>query len=306
VDAGLALLAGAQYGVVERSQLLDLGFAPSAIGRRVAAGRLHLLHRGVYAVGHTALDQRGRWLAAVLAGGDGAVLSHWSAAAQWGIRSNRGGPIHVTSPSKAKSQSPIRRHRAILPADEVTVEDAIPVTTVPRTIFDLAARGVPEHAVESMLRQSEYLRLHDRLSLPDLVARYPRHRGNKAIRAALTRLPERAGHPRSWLEERFLPFIDRRRLPRPQLNAWLRIDGRDIQVDCLWPESMNIVELDGWQGHGTRSAFRDDRARDRRLRVAGYGVTRIAWGSLDAEPEAIAGDLRSLLIQTSVITYSGP
>jgi very-short-patch-repair endonuclease len=99
----------------------------------------------------------------------------------------------------------------------------------------------------------------------------------------------------SLLEERFLPFLDNHRLPRPQFNAWLEVGGRRYRVDCLWPAQRQIVELDGWEGHGTRSAFQDDRTRDRRLRVAGYGVTRLTWVELEDAPEAIAADLRRFL-----------
>ncbi|MBA3864742.1 MAG: hypothetical protein H0X42_00070 [Solirubrobacterales bacterium] len=187
---------------------------------------------------------------------------------------------------------------ATLPADEITVELGIPVTTVPRTVFDLAATGPPEQ-VESALRQSEYLRLHDRLSLHDLLERYPGRRGARAIRTALARRSERPGRTRSPLEERFLPFLDGHRLPRPQLNAWIQLPEGMVQVDCLWPETMNVVELDGWEGHGTRAAFDGDRSRDRALRVAGYDVTRITWSQLDDEPSVLAKDLRSLLSRPS-------
>jgi very-short-patch-repair endonuclease len=178
------------------------------------------------------------------------------------------------------------------------VERGISVTTVPRTIFDLAAIAPPEQ-VESALRQSEYLRLHDRLSLHDLLDRYPGRRGARAIRAALARRAERPGRTRSPLEERFFPFIDRHHLPRPRLNAWIQLPERMVQVDCLWPETMNVVELDGWEGHGTRTAFHEDRARDRALRVAGYEVTRVTWPQLDDEPSALVDDLRSLLQRPS-------
>lgn len=158
----------------------------------------------------------------------------------------------------------------------------------------MAAISRPE-AVESMLREAEFRRLYDRLSLHHLLERYPRRRGSKAVRAALARVAERPGRIRSRLEERFLPLLDRYRLPRPRFNAWLEAAGERYQVDCLWPEACEIVELDGWEGHGTRSAFLDDKARERRLRAAGYGVTRIAWAQLEGEPEAIAADLRALL-----------
>jgi very-short-patch-repair endonuclease len=166
---------------------------------------------------------------------------------------------------------------------------------VPRTLFDLAATS-PADVAENALRQSEYLRLYDRLSLPDLLARYPGRRGARVIKECLARRSELpVGRARSPLEERFLPFLRRHRLPRPRLNAWLQVGERPFEVDCLWLEQKVIVELDGWEAHGTRIAFRDDRARDRTLQVHGYGVTRLAWSQLDDEPEEIAADLRRLL-----------
>lgn len=294
LDEAIAELAGRQHGVVARWQLLELGFESGAIGRRVRASRLHRLHSGVYAVGHPVVSREGRWMAAVLACGPGAVLSHRSAAALWGIRPPSSALIEVTVPTKSDSRGGIRRHSASLPADEVTVQDGIPLTTVPRTVFDLAS-VISEMGVEAALRESEYLQLHDRLSLPDLLDRYPGHRGNRVVRTCLARRSETPGRIRSLLEERFLPFLRRHRLPIPKLNAWIHLRGRSFQVDCLWQRQRQIVELDGYQAHGTRTAFRQDRARDRTLRVAGYQVTRIAWAQLDDEPEQLANDLRALL-----------
>lgn len=313
----MAELAERQHGVVGRGQLEGLGFPPDAIRRKVSSGRLHPVHAGVYAVGHRARSQHAGWMAAVLActpsssqrervaaglasfaadlAATGRVaLGHRSAAALWGIRRYSGTWIDVTVPTKSRSQRPIRRHFSRLPSDEITVLDGIPVTTVPRTIFDLAATSRDEE-VESMLREAEYRRLDDHLSLPHLLARYPRRRGAPAIRAALLRLRESPGRVEGSLEERFLPFLDRHRLLRPNFNAWLEIEGERYRVDCLWPEVREIVELDGWDGHGTRSAFRSDRGRDRRLRSHGYGVTRLTWSQLEDEPEQIAADLRRLL-----------
>jgi hypothetical protein len=296
-DGGIAELAGRQHGVVGRAQLRVLGLGDDAIEWRLREGQLHRLYRGVYAVGHTVLSREGHWMAAVLACGPDAVLSHHSAAAHWGIRDHRGGPIDITSPSKTKSRGAIRRHYVLLPTDEVTVERRIPITTVPRTIFDIAAGGAPEYVVENALRQSEFRRLYDRLSLRDLLDRYPGHRGVRSVRAALARRAEAPGSTLSPLEEIFLPFLDRHNLSRPHLNAWLESNGRRFQVDCLWPVPKQIVELDSWEGHGTRIAFRDDRARDRRLRVAGYEITRLTWSQLDDEPTAVAADLRALLLR---------
>ncbi|HVQ59067.1 MAG TPA: DUF559 domain-containing protein [Solirubrobacterales bacterium] len=239
-------------------------------------------------------------MAAVLYCGDGAVLSHGSAAALWRIRRTARTTIHVTSPIKGRSYGAIERHYSRLPEDEMTVEDGIPVTTVPRTIFDLAAgpaERLVERAqvVESMLRQAEYRELHDSLSLPALLDRYPRRSGARAVRLALARRGESTGHTRSPLEERFLSFLDRHDLPRPQLNAWIDVGGTSYEVDCLWPAQRQIVELDGWQAHGTRTAFRQDRTRDRRLQAAGYATTRLTWSQLTDEPGAISCDLRRSL-----------
>jgi very-short-patch-repair endonuclease len=294
LDVWIADLAQAQHGIVARRQLFSLGLEKEAIEVRLRAGRLHRLHPGVYAVGHKVLSLEARWMAAVLFCGSGAVLSHRTAAVLWGLRGASSRAIEVTTGSKSRSRSGIHRHYAVLPADEVTVERHIPVTTVPRTLFDFAAVASMDE-VEHALRESEYLRLHDRLSLWDLLARYPGRQGSRTIRECLARRAETPGHSRSWLEERFLPFLRQHRLPQPQLNSWVEVGERSFEVDCLWPAPRVVVELDGFAAHGTRVAFREDRARDRRLRVAGYGVTRIAPEQLDEEPLAIAADLTALL-----------
>jgi very-short-patch-repair endonuclease len=294
-ERAVASLAGRQHGVVSREQLVRLGFEDGAIARRVGLRRLHEVRRGVYAVGREPLTREGRWLAAVLASGRGAVLSHWSAAALWMIRPGSRESIDVTAPHKSRTWDGIRRHQKALPADEVTIEDGIPVTTVPRTIFDLAA-SEPGDMVENLIREMEFRELRDRLSLWDLVERYPCRRGVRRVRLALERLKEEPpGRKRSRLEERFAPFLRNHRLPLPRFNDWIPVGGKRFQVDCHWRGTGQLVELDGWQGHKTRTAFREDRARDRTLQAAGYSVTRITWNQLDDEPEAIASDLQVLL-----------
>jgi very-short-patch-repair endonuclease len=234
-------------------------------------------------------------MAAVLSAGPRAVLSHYSAAALWRIRPSSRSIIDVTTPQKSRSWKGIRRHHSPLPADEVTVKEGIPVTSVPRTIFDLAATEDAD-VVENLLREMEFLELRDRLSLWDLVERYPGRRGVAKVRVALERLKdEPPGRKRSKLEERFAPFLRRHHLPLPRFNDWILRGAKRYRVDCHWPGTGQIVELDGWQGHRTRTAFREDRARDRALRVAGYSVTRLTWSQLDDEPEAVAADLRVLL-----------
>jgi very-short-patch-repair endonuclease len=201
----------------------------------------------------------------------------------------------VTTAHKSRSWDGIKRHHKALPADEVTVHEGIPVTTVPRTIFDLAATQDVD-TVAAMLRESEHLNLLDRLSLPDLVDRYPGRRGVKRVRLALQRVTEEpSGRKRSKLEERFAPFLRRHRMPFPRFNDWILLGHKRYQVDCHWPGTNQILELDGWEAHSSRSAFQDDRERDRRLLVAGYSITHITWNQLRDEPEAIASDLRVLL-----------
>lgn len=173
-DHAVAELARGQHGIVSRRQLLALGVSADAVKRRVRAGRLHRVHQGVYAVGHMAITRRGRWMAAVLASGDGAVLSHRSATALWGIWGSGGEATHVTVPRKSRSQRSIRRHFGVLPDDEREVVDGIPVTSAARAILDLAGEK-GEAAAEAALRESEYLGIYGRTSLPALLQRHPRH-----------------------------------------------------------------------------------------------------------------------------------
>jgi very-short-patch-repair endonuclease len=295
LDGRVAALAEQQYGVVERGQLRKLGLSGRAIDWRLGQGRLHRVHRGVFAVGHRVLSIEARRMAAVLASGHGAALSHATAAALWGIGGGALGPIHVTIGRKCRSSDSIRHHFSVLPEDEMTIVEALPTTIVPRTIFDLAAMSSVDR-VETMIREAEYRQLHDRLSLADLLERYPRRQGGPILRTALQRIERLPpGRPKSPLEERFLPFLRRHRLPRPRLNDWVVVGGERFQLDCHWLGTGQVVELDSWQAHGTRSAFRRDRGRDRALSVAGYTVTRISWAQLDDEPEAVARDLRALL-----------
>jgi very-short-patch-repair endonuclease len=285
--------------MVSTKQLRGLGFTKDSIAGWEVRGALHRLHRGVYAVGHTAITKRGRWMAAVLASGDEAVLSHRSAAALWGIYGSGTGEAHVTLPRKTRSQRSIRRHFGALREDERDVIDGIPVTTAARTVLDLAAdKG--EVAAETALREMEYLGLYGPVSLPALLEGYPRHRGTPIVRVCLDRLrDDPGGRIRSTLEESFLPFLDEHRIPRPRLNAWISIGDHRFQVDCLWPDARLVGELDGFASHGTKRAFRKDRKRDRRLAAHGFHTIRITEDQLLDEPSEVAADLRILLAASS-------
>lgn len=292
-DAAIAEVAGRQHGVVGRRQLILLGMGEDAIDARLRLGRLHRLHRGVYSVGHKLVPREGRWMAAVLTCGTGAVLSHRSAAALWGI-ATFSGASEITSPRDTRSRDAIRRHCAQLPQDEVTVFNGIPVTSVHRTLFDYAAT-CPVDRLEAAMREAEYRRLWDRLSLPALLARHPGQRGNAKMRLCLERLGRTAGFTRSDLEELLLPLLDRLGLPRPHLNARLQAGGEWIEVDCLWREQRLAAELDSRSAHETRSAFVADRERDRRLQADGWRVVRITWRQLHDQPDRVAADLGKLL-----------
>ena len=238
-------------------------------------------------------------MAAVLASGDGAVLSHRSATALWGAWGSGAGEIHVTVPRKVRSTRSIRRHFSMLPDDEREEVDGIPVTSASRSVLDLAAEK-GEAAAESALREVEYLGIYGKVSLLTLLARHPNHRGAQACREALEHLrDDPGGRIRSDLEECFIAFLDAQKIPRPRLNPWLSIGDDRFQVDCLWPDANLIAELDDWKSHGTKRGFRKDRKRDRRLGVAGYRVVRITEDQILTEPRALATDL-----QASVIAYA--
>ena len=224
-------------------------------------------------------------MAAVLAAGPGAVLSHQSAAALWNLRATSKTRIDVTTPHKLRPRKGLHPHCAVLPHDERTVHEGIPVTTPARTLLDLAG-VINRQALDRALNEAEIQRLPSPATLLD---RYPRNRGTKTLRTLL--LTSRRSTPtRSELEDRFLTFIDDHCLPTPETNTI--IEG--YEVDATWRDARLIVELDGFATHGTRRAFERDRERDRRLQAAGWRVIRLTWRQL-AEPGDLAEQLTTLL-----------
>jgi uncharacterized protein DUF559 len=172
----------------------------------------------------------------------------------------------------------------------------IPVTTVPRTLLDLAA-VLPKHKLERAFHEAEENLLTDPLSLPDLLVRYPRRDGTPAIRGLLETGAEIT---RSDLEADFRAFVAEWGLPRPELNAWLQIQGQWLECDCLWRQQRLIVELDSRSFHDTAAAFEGDRARDRRLSAAGWRVIRVTWRQLQRDASGVAADLRTILHRQSL------
>lgn len=287
-------LADRQHGVVARRQLVELGLGRGAVEHRVRLKRLCLVHHGVYAVGRRRLTRSGAWMAAVLACGPSAVLSHRSAAVLWGVRWGDSVRTEVTAPGRVGARDGIRAHRARLPADETTEVDGIPVTTVARTILDLAAVD-DRHRVERAMEQAEALRLADTTPLAALAARYPGRRGTAVLKAIIGKDSRAAGITRSHLEDRFLRFLAERGLPPPDPNAWLHLGEDWIEGDCVWPEQRLVVELDSWQYHATKAAFRRDRARDRRLQLAGWVPIRVTAWDVEEEPDRLEAELVGLL-----------
>jgi Transcriptional regulator, AbiEi antitoxin len=290
-DELIADLAKRQHGVVAHRQLRGRGIGRGAIEHRLRCGRIHRIHRGVYAVGHCVLGPDGHRMAAVLAAGPDAVLSGYSAAELWGLRVSSRPRHEVTVPRDVRLPS-VDCHHARLPDDEITTVRGIPVTIVPRTILDLAAKR-PQREVARLIHEAEVKRLWDTLSLWDLLARYPGRAGTRVIRAALAERDH--GVPRNVFEDAFLAFIDRYGLPRPETNVWLQVGKRSYEIDCLWREKHLVVELDGRGAHDTARAFENDREKDRRLRVAGWDPIRVTWRMLEEQPSQLAEDLGGLL-----------
>ena len=273
-DAEIAEIAARRHGVVSRAELAVLGLDRFAIARRVKGGRLHVVHRGVYAVGHPRLTGRGRWLAAVLACGEGAVLSHRSAAALWGLRPTAAAKVDVTVARESgwRTRGGIAVHRPRLAAPATSV-DGIPVTTPGRTLLDLAT-VLQRRPLEKAAELAEALRLD--------VAIDPAHRGARRLAAAMAH--DLGFTTRSVLEDAFLDLCARHGIPRPLVNHVVA----GYEVDFWWPDAALAVEVDGFEHHGTRAAFERDRQRDARLTTAGARVLRFSYLQVFEEQETVA------------------
>jgi len=282
----VATIAARQHGVVAIAQLHEVGIRKNAVTRRVRRGQLHRIHRGVYAVGHRGLSLHGRFMAAVLACGEGAVLSHVSAAVLWELLRPIDGPVHVSVPTGAglrkRVGSPLHRPPSLaepssspsyLPQEGgrggrllITHRHDIPVTTVPRTIHDLRHSSLlPPRLLRRAIRQAE-------------------HRGYRLDGIATDRT-------RSDLETLFLDLCRHYGLPTPEVNVKLG----PWEVDFLWRSQRVVVETDFWAYHRGSVAFEDDHERDLDLRAAGYTVLRFADKQLEEEHERVAAVIRRAL-----------
>jgi hypothetical protein len=289
LDQAIAALAASQHGVIADWQLRELGLTADAIVKRVRAGRLHRLYRGVFAVGHRVLRPEGHLMAAALA--CEGVISHVDAAELHGIR-RRGyvrSRIHVTSPTRAgRRYKRLRVHdgSGLTEADVTRVEN-IPTTSVSRTILDLADTGPVIREVE----RAEALGIFDLVAMNELLARSNGRRGTGRVRDAITRW--QPTWTRSDMEDQVLTICDSIDVPRPEVNVWF--PDLQIEVDFLWRVLRLIIEADSQEHHASPSARERDYRRDSRLRRRGWRVERFTWREIFEEPERV----RELLIEAS-------
>lgn len=286
------MLAERQHGVIGREQLVELGVAVRTIEEWLDDGRLHALHRAVFALGHPRIAEAGRRWAAVLAYGEGALLSHRSAAALWGLARQRSPLIDVTA---ATGRQGIHRregifiHRGRLHPEDRAVRGGLPVTTVARTLFDLA-EFTSLKRLESAWEEADRLSLLQLTAVEEVCERGYGRRALKPIRRLLAEA-RAATITRSPLEDDFAAFCRAHGLPTPSFNTTVL----GFEVDALWPRERLAAELDSWEFHRHRAAFERDRSRDITFQVAGYRTIRITHRRLTQEAPLLAKDLRALL-----------
>jgi REase_MTES_1575 len=288
----VAGLAARQHGVVGHWQLRRLGLTRGEIESKLRRGLLHRVFLGSYAVGHPVLGISGRRLAAVLACGPGSLLSHREAAAHWGLLRVSRTAVDVTAPGRSRHRRPgidVHLPRRLEECDG-TERDGIPVTTVARTLLDLA-EVVDGHRLARALEESERIGLFDMTAVLDVCARARGRRGLRPLRRALGAYVEPPPLIRSELERQFAALCRGAGLPRPAFNAI--VEG--MEVDAVWESYRLAVELDGRSFHATRAAFERDRRRDAALVVAGYRVLRISARRLREDRRGVIADLRRLL-----------
>lgn len=270
-DRRAASRAGRQHGIITIAQLREAGLSDDAVGERVRRGWLRRLHRGVYAVGNPRPTLEGWWTAAVFAGGEGAVLSHRSAAVLWGLlprgaASGRRIDISVPSTAGRRKHRGVRLHRRrSLDSRTRTKRDGIPVTNPAQTIRDLHGEATARE-LRQAIRKAEVLGLR-------------------------TELAPRAEPTRSELEDLFLEFCERYGFPAPEVN---RMVGA-LEVDFTWPDRRVAVETDSYQFHRGAQAYENDHERDLDLRAAGYDVVRLTWRQLTLKPDRCAAAVRDAL-----------
>lgn len=287
----LAELAREQHGVVSIHQLRELGYSDGSLRHALKTGRLHPVHHATYGVGHSGASLQGECLAGVLSCGEGALLSHRSAAWLWGLTKRFHVPVEVTAASPRQAREVIRVHSAAaLISKDLASHEGIPVTAVPRTLLDFAA--VDPHYLGQALDNAHRLGILDLIAVDELISRSKGFRGVARLRTALE-IHRPAVFTRSGLERRFLSLVRRAGLPRPSMNTF--VEGHEL--DAYWPAERFAVELDTYDYHGSPIAFEADRVRQENLKLAGIEMIRITGTRMDREPSTVAKRLHRLLAQ---------
>jgi very-short-patch-repair endonuclease len=280
-------LAGTQHGVVTRKQLLEMGVSEKAIEHRLRRGRLHAVHRGVYAVGRPQLTRLGTLMAAVLSCGPSAALSHEQAGEVYGIRRRRVGQVEVTVPHALRKRHGVHLHRRGLRADELTTWHGIPLTTPVRTLVDLAAR-LSRGELEAAVNEADRLGLVDPEGLREALAGMAGRRGVATLRTLLDRRTFTLSD--SELERRFRPLAKRAGLPAPQTQR--RVNG--FRVDFYWPDLGLVVETDGLRYHRTPAQQTRDRLRDQAHAAAGLTPLRFTHEQIAFDPAHVETTLAAV------------
>jgi hypothetical protein len=285
-DAIIHEVAAPQHWVATRTQLLEAGVSPQVVDARVRRGRLVRVHQAVYRVASQEPTFRTLAMAAVLATsrsrGADVAISHAGAALLWAFPGWTPQARFDVSGAAPRRVPGVRVHRVALCGDEVTTLHGIPVTTPERTVLDIAGTGTMREA-EQALAAAERGSPHRRTRIVVLLERRPHHAGTGVLRALLACLAASGRPPlflRSRAEELALDICRRAGLPAPHANV--PIAG--YEVDLAWPEQRVIVEVDGYEFHGSRESFHRDRTRDRALATAGHHVLRFTWRHLTDEP----------------------
>ncbi len=293
-DDLIAATARRQHGVITHTQLCGLGLTGPAIAYRLRVGRLHRMHRGVYAVGHPALSTTGRYLAAVVAIGPGAVLSHVAAAELWGVlQPGARRAVDVTVARHLAHRAGIRVHcvRAVNDDDRTRLE-GIPITTPQRTLLDLAATGASEWTLRRAVGEAEVQRRASARSLIEAIERAGPRAGSARLGAIVRPGP---APTRSVLEDRTLAFLEAHGFPRPQVNVRLAVLGGEVEADFLYPEQRLVIETDGARFHDHSLARERDAKRQARIEAAGYRVLRLTWQQLTGDGLQTVTRLRAAL-----------
>ena len=290
----VAARARRQGGAISVEQLRALGVDHDQLHRLTTSGWLIRVHRGVYRFG--ALDREGLLFAAALAMGPDAAVSHLSATHVHGLlRTNRPAPVDVTAPTTRRPRDGISPHRAKLHPYDVTTRRGLRLTTVSRTLLDIAA-DVREPLLQAAVDEARVLRRLHRRSIEETIARATGHHGIGALRRAVARHDRGRGIPIGALERRAIAFLREYDFPPYLRNYAVEAGGERFTLDVVWPEQRVALEFDGRTYHDTDPAFAADRRRSRRLAAIGWHVVRGTWVDLDERPAELAADVWALLL----------